>query len=303
MVQPLPPLAWFRAFECAARHLSFTLAAQELNLTQSAISQHIRSLEHRFGCALFLRKHRGIALTDQGRRLLPEVANAINILRSASETLETPADKRLLTISVSTSLAQWYLAPKLKYFAEDHANLGLRIISKVWPDEFAGLKADVEIRFDAPGSAEPGSSRIGSDKIVCVASPDLVEQTREMSPETIAQFPLIQVLGTSDSWTRWAAVRGYGGGLNITCNVESHGAAVDFARSGTGIALTSYLVAAPSLIDGSLIRLEQQDMQAHDGYYLTIAQNENVVQAEAFSKWLQAEIRQAEIAAEALSTG
>ena len=170
MVQPLPPLAWFRAFECAARHLSFTLAAQELNLTQSAISQHIRSLEHRFGCALFIRKHRGIALTDQGRRLLPEVANAINILRSASETLETPADKRLLTISVSTSLAQWYLAPKLKYFAEDHANLGLRIISKVWPDEFAGLKADVEIRFDAPGSAEPGSSRIGSNKIVCVAS-------------------------------------------------------------------------------------------------------------------------------------
>ena len=153
MVQPLPPLSWFRAFECAARHLSFTLAAQELNLTQSAISQHIRSLEHRFGCALFIRKHRGIALTDQGRRLLPEVANAINILRSASETLETPADKRLLTISVSTSLAQWYLAPRLKNFAANHPDLGLRIISKVWPDEFTGSNADVEIRFDAPGSA------------------------------------------------------------------------------------------------------------------------------------------------------
>lgn len=294
MVQPLPPLAWFRAFECAARHLSFTLAAQELSLTQSAISQHIRSLEHRFGCALFIRKHRGIALTDQGRRLLPEVANAINILRSASETLETPADKRLLTISVSTSLAQWYLAPRLKQFSETHPDLGLRIISKVWPDEFTGSNADVEIRFDAPGSAEPGSVRIGDDRIICVASPDLIAADVDPAPETIAQYPLIQVLGTSDSWTRWAAGRGYDGPLNIVCNVESHGAAVDFARSAIGIALTSHLVAAPSLTDGSLVRLGRQEMQAHDGYYLTIAQNENTVQAEAFSDWLQTEIRKVE---------
>lgn len=298
MVQPLPPLAWFRAFECAARHLSFTQAAQELSLTQSAISQHIRSLEHRFGCALFIRKHRGIALTDQGRRLLPEVANAISILRSAAETLETPADKRLLTISVSTSLAQWYLAPRLKHFAETHPDLGLRIISKVWPDEFAGSNADVEIRFDAPGSAEPGSIRIGSDKIICVASPDLVQKDRWAATDAIAQFPLIQVLGTSDSWTRWATARGYEGPLNIVCNVESHGAAVDFARNGTGIALTSQLVAAPSLIDGSLIRLEQQELPAHDGYYLTIAKNENTVQAEAFSSWFQGEIRDLEAKAE-----
>ena len=107
MVQPLPPLAWFRAFECAARHLSFTLAAQELNLTQSAISQHIRSLEHRFGCALFIRKHRGIALTDQGRRLLPEVANAEvsnpgGIRRSVS-SVKKPVPSLISSLS-STSL-------------------------------------------------------------------------------------------------------------------------------------------------------------------------------------------------------
>ena len=302
MVQPLPPLAWFRAFECAARHLSFTHAAQELNLTQSAISQHIRSLEHRFGCALFIRKHRGIALTDQGRRLLPEVASAINILRSASETLETPADKRLLTISVSTSLAQWYLAPRLKHFSKQHPDLGLRIISKVWPDEFAGSNADVEIRFDAPGSAEPGSVRIGNDKIVCVGAPDLIgelaENADDPTPQTIARHPLIQVLGTSDSWARWAAARDYAGPLNITCNVESHGAAVDFARSATGIALTSHSVAAPCLIDGSLVQIEGQEMQAHDGYYLTVAQNENTPQAEAFSNWLRNEIQTAELQAE-----
>lgn len=304
---PLPPLAWFRAFESAARHLSFTHAAQELNLTQSAVSQHIRSLEHRFGCALFVRKHRGIALTDQGRRLLPEVASAVNTLRSASAIFETPTDKRLLTISISTSLAQWYLAPRLGDFAWQNADLGLRIISKVWPDEFAGSNADVEIRFDAPGSAEPGSKRIGSDKIITVACH---KQVRHMSglngparTAAIATQPLIQVLGTSDSWTRWAAERGYDGPLNIVCNVESHGAAVDFARSGMGIALTSLTIAAPCLKDGALVQIDPQAMLAHDGYYLTIAKGDNIQQAEAFSSWLQGELKRAEAAVNRPSPG
>jgi DNA-binding transcriptional LysR family regulator len=296
MAQSLPPLAWFRAFECAARHLSFTHAAQELNLTQSAVSQHIRSLELRFGCALFVRKHRGIALTDQGRRLLPEVASAISILRSAAETFETPTDKRLLTISVSTSLAQWYLAPRLQRLAKQHPDLGFRIISKVWPDEFSGLNADVEIRFDAPSSAAPGSSRIGGDKMVAVAAPDLIGQTGSLNltAAQIGFYPLIQVLGTTDTWQRWAAARDYDGALDIVCNVESHGAAVDFARAGTGLALTSLTVAAPCLQEGSLALLEPEPLPAHDGYYLTIAKNDNSTQAQVFCDWLLDEIRAAE---------
>ncbi|NKB50749.1 MAG: LysR family transcriptional regulator [Rhizobiaceae bacterium] len=298
MARSLPPLAWFRAFECAARHLSFTLAAQELNLTQSAISQHVRSLEHKFSCALFVRKHRGIALTDQGRRLLPTVASAISILQSATETFETPTDKQLLTISVSTSLAQWYLAPRLKHFATLHPDIGFRVISKVWPDEFTGLNADVELRFDAPSSAQSDSVRIGHNRMVMVASPDLISDfgNREFSPDYIADFPLIQVLGTTDTWNRWAAERAYLENLNISCNVESHGAAVDFAKAGTGIALTSSLVAAPCLVDGSLLVLERESLAAHDGYYLTVRQNENFEIASAFGAWLQAEIAQTEAA-------
>ncbi|MEP1207246.1 MAG: LysR family transcriptional regulator [Rhizobiaceae bacterium] len=292
MARALPPLAWFRAFECAARHLSFTLAAEELNLTQSAISQHVRSLEHRFGCALFVRKHRGIGLTDQGRRLLPTVASAISILQSASETFETPADRRLLTISVSTSLAQWYLAPRLKHFAEQNPDIGFRVISKVWPDEFTGLSSDIEIRFDAPSSAQTGSVRIDNGKMQVVASPELARACPGdgFPLVEIGNLPLIQVLGTSDTWTRWAGERGYQGRLNIVCNVESHGAAVDFARSGTGIALTSSLIAAPCLLDGSLVALEKSALTAQDGYYLTVAQNENTKLATVFSDWLQDQI-------------
>ena len=294
MARTLPPLAWFRAFECAARHLSFTLAAEELNMTQSAISQHVRSLEHKFGCALFVRKHRGIALTDHGRRLLPTVASAINILQSAAETFETPTDKKLLTISVSTSLAQWFLAPRLKFFAGQHPDVGVRVISKVWPDEFTGLNADVEIRFDAPSSAQSGSRRIGSNQVILVAAPDLIAPTKanDFDVSMVSDYPLIQVLGTTDTWGRWAQERNFQGPLDITCSVESHGAAVDFARSGTGIALTSSMIAAPCLKDGSLIQLEADGLEAHDGYYLSIAQNENAELSQAFSHWLEHEIEQ-----------
>ena len=292
MARALPPLAWFRAFECAARHLSFTLAAEELNMTQSAISQHVRSLEHKFGCALFVRKHRGIALTDHGRRLLPTVASAINILQLAAETFETPTDKKLLTISVSTSLAQWFLAPRLKFFTGQNPDVGVRVISKVWPDEFTGLNADIEIRFDAPSSAQPDSRRIGSNRIVLVAAPDFITSTQvnRFEISKVSNYPLIQVLGTTDTWSRWALERNFEGSLNITCSVESHGAAVDFARSGTGIALTSSMIASPCLKDGSLIQLEQDSLDAHDGYYLSIAQNENTELSQAFSRWLEQEI-------------
>ena len=85
MANSLPPLTWFRAFEVAARHLNFTSAAEELNVTQSAVSQHVRALEQRFGVQLFERKARGLALTKSGRQLLPYVSGAVEELSKATK--------------------------------------------------------------------------------------------------------------------------------------------------------------------------------------------------------------------------
>ena len=98
MAQSLPPLGWFRCFESAAQHQSFTAAAEELGLTQSAVSQQIRLLESRLGCRLFDRKPRGISLTDDGRKLLPEITRAIDALRSATQPYEQ-THTEILTIA------------------------------------------------------------------------------------------------------------------------------------------------------------------------------------------------------------
>ena len=138
MAQFIPPLTWFRAFESAARHLSFTKAADELNLTQSAISQHVRSLEGQFGCELFARKHRSLELTDNGRRLLPYVSNAISMLAAAAATFEVGTEKTILTIAASPSIARWCIVPNLKSFTDDNPDIAVRLITKTWPDEFSG---------------------------------------------------------------------------------------------------------------------------------------------------------------------
>jgi len=105
MAKSLPPLTWFRAFEAAARNLSFTAAADEIGMTQSAVSQHVKALESRLGVALFIRKARGLALTDDGRKLIPQVASALGTLTAASRIFETGTTQNLLTVATSVSVA------------------------------------------------------------------------------------------------------------------------------------------------------------------------------------------------------
>lgn len=289
MAGTLPPLAWFRAFESSARHLSFTNAAQELSMTQSAISQHVRSLEIRFGCSLFLRKSRGLVLTDEGRRLLPNVVSAIEMLRTATEGFEAGEETPTLNIATSISVAQWYLVPKLQEFTQQNNNAVVRLSTKVWPDEFFGSVADVEIRFDAIKAKNTNTRLLGQNRIVTVAAPKYADHKGHSAAE-IAELPLIQVVGTSDTWRVWAKQHDYKGAINASYYVDSHGIAVDLAKQGAGIALTSSVVAAPSLNDGSLIAMMEKTWPALDGYHLSISNTPQKPMSEKFALWLEAEI-------------
>ncbi len=296
MARSIPPLTWFRAFESSARTLNFTAAAQELGMTQSAVSQQINSLETRFGCQLFLRKNRGLELTDEGRRLVPSVRQAIATLRQASESFDADTNKQLLTVATSVSIAQWYLVPQMKFFLDANPNIGIRLITKVWPDEFDQSGVDVEIRFDSLKSAGRNAVQLGSSKSILVCSPSLIDRNvSDMNlSELLNGYPLIQVVGTSDTWQAWAESCEYSGEFNPTTFVDSHAMAVDFARSGTGIALTSQVVAAPSLCDGGLVQLHAPELEARDGYHLTIFPSHKTDMSAKFAKWLNDEIAQTE---------
>ncbi|WP_156892519.1 LysR family transcriptional regulator [Salaquimonas pukyongi] len=116
MAKTLPHLNWFRSFEAAARRMSSTAAAEEIGLTQSAVSQQIKALETRLGVALFHRHARGLSLTDDGRKLLPQVEAALETLKNATSQYLTNSDGELITIAASISMTEWVIAPSCRSF-------------------------------------------------------------------------------------------------------------------------------------------------------------------------------------------
>ena len=276
MARALPPLTWFRAFEAAARQLSFTAAADELALTQSAVSQQVRSLEIRLGTQLFVRKPRGLALTDDGRKLLPKVGSALEALAKAAETFDAGPSKGLLTIATSVSIAQWIIAPKINEFLTAWPGLRIRILSTIWPDDFKSSIADVEIRFGSEKQVGAAATRLVPDSLVAVASSAMTGRLEE--------YPLIEAVGTSEGWRSWAKQAQYEVDLEPVIHVDSYGLALELAIQGNGVALTSSLLAACSLSAGKIIRAHPASLANTEGYYLAVdSESEPAI---AFGDWL-----------------
>ena len=147
MTARLPSLNGLRAFEAAARHLSFTLAATELNVTQTAISHQIRRLEEELGIRLFIRQNRALALTPEARDYLPGVRAAFNDLRLATDRLLRKDDDKVLTVSTLASLAAKWLLPRLTDFQEQHPGIDVRITTSATFVDFQRDNVDAAIRY------------------------------------------------------------------------------------------------------------------------------------------------------------
>ncbi len=283
MARALPPLPWFRSFEAAARHLSFTAAAAEVGLTQPAISQQVRALETRLGVDLFARNPRGLTLTDDGRKLLPQVEQALQGLARATAGFESgTAGAGLVTVAASVSIAQWVIQPRLGAFLNAHPGVRVRLVSAIWPDEFRMRPADVEIRFGSDAQVGQGAERLGPDGLIAVS--------RTGDPDDLTRLPLIEAVGTSATWRDWAAQTGIEVTAAPQVYVDSYGAAVDLAVAGTGIALVSALVAAGPLRGGRLNQLGPAPIPAPEGYFMAL--RSPMPEAQALGQWLRAEVAQ-----------
>lgn len=276
MPRALPPLTWFRSFEASARTLNFTAAANELGLTQSAISQQVRSLELRLGVALFVRKPRGLILTDEGRTLQPKVSASMDQLARATAEFETGPTVGLLTVAASVSVVRWIIAPRIAEFTQLHPGLRIRLLGMIWPDEFKAALADVEIRFGSDKQVTRGATRLGPDTLVAVAAKPL---TTPLTAQT-----LIEPVGMSEGWRDWAQESGVANLPDPVIFVDSHGAALDLASSGAGVALTSSLLAAGALAKGDLVQVHDATIPSAQGYHLTVSGASDA--AKAFGDWV-----------------
>lgn len=274
MVKALPPLAWFRAFESAARRLSFTAAAEEIGMTQSAVSQHVKSLETSLGVALFIRRARGLSLTDDGRKLLPQVSSALETLTVAARNFDTVPSKNVLTVAASVSVAQWLISPRLKEFTNKNPEINIRFLSTIWPDDFHTVRADVEIPFGSQKQFGRNATRLEPSGLVALKSPKF--------SGTIESSTLIESVGTSDGWKLWA--ESFGGNPLPKIFVDSYGAAMNLAISGNGIALVSNILAQDAIRSGKLVMADKTVLSCNEGYYLRF--NDKNPLAKQFHDWL-----------------
>lgn len=278
MARTLPPLAWFRAFEAAARKLSFTGAAEEIGMTQSAVSQHVKSLEMRLGVALFIRQARGLSLTDDGRNLLPQVTAALETLSVATQNMEAAPSKNLLTVATSVSVAQWIIAPRLASFTHQFPHVRLRFISTIWPDDFHTVRANVEIPFGSQKQFGKDATLLEPSGLVALKSPRLEGD--------LLDLPLIESVGTSGGWKSWKIDGAHS--LKPQIFVDSFGAALNMAVHGNGVALVSEVLSHPAIESGQLIRADDTVLPCSEGYYLRI--DAQVPAAIQFHDWLLAQL-------------
>lgn len=284
----LPPLNWLRTFEVSARSLNFTKAAQELHLTQGAVSQQIRLLEGHLGVSLFTRLPRGLALTDEGMSYLPVVQDSISRLAAATNELFNQDQRTPVKIRGSLSFFIHWLAPKLTEFHRLYPNIDIRYISSLWVKD-SEVDDDFEIRW---GNGQwPGyvSQRLSWDSLFPVCSPELLERLPLNAAGDLINHTLLHVLGYEEGWGYWLSM------VNEAEVDPSRGMQVDtllaslrLAELGIGVALARSSMVEDMLADGRLVEPFNLRIPASESFYLVRKSGPEIsVEAMQFFEWLE----------------
>lgn len=287
----LPPLTWLRAFEAAARTLSFTQAGAELHVTQAAISKHVRSLELHLQQALFVRRPRSLDLTKSGAAYLPKVQDALERLDIGTREVFGQRRSRALTLRCAVSFAVAWLAPRLPQFLQSHPDIDLRIISSVWNDSFDKDLFDLDIQYGTGNWPGFVSHRLTWETITPLCAPDLPTRQPLTRPDDLRGHRLLHVLGYQQGWGVWLAAAGArvvdpGQGLQL----DSSLVAFDIAAHGGGVALGRLSLALPQIRSGRLIAPFPLAVPIDEAFYLLQPrQADPHPDAAALIDWLRAQ--------------
>jgi LysR family transcriptional regulator, glycine cleavage system transcriptional activator len=257
----MPPLEWVRAFEAAARCGSFTAAAAETGLTQSAISQRIGNLEKLLGTVLFYRRARSIALSVEGEAWLPHVRSALEGLRDSSEALFGAGRKRL-TLSASQSIIELWLLPRLERLRQI-AKGGISVQSMVVGAHDAALDEVIRIRYGSGDWPHAHKLRLYAETIAPMAAPDLAGRGGNW-----VEWPRIACSGPRPGWNDWAARFGTATTPVPHLRFDSFLSALGAARAGQGVLLGSVPLCQSDLDAGRLVLLGDEVLQHHESYWV-----------------------------------
>jgi LysR family glycine cleavage system transcriptional activator len=285
MIGTHPPIGWLRVFEVAARTLSFSAAARELNVTPSAVSQQVRLLEHRLGQALFYRLPRGLRLTGAGEALMPICRESFQRLDGAVAELFGDRGGDRLVVRVAAGFARHWLLPRLAGFAEAHPDTPLRIVASIW----AGETLDPNVQLDLQLASGPVRGmqcvQLTEDELFPVCSPRLL---RGRKPPRLEEHALLHTIGFAQGWTDWLRAAGMERPVELgDIEFDSVLFSLEMAATGHGVALARTSFVADMLKARRLAAPFRFRLKATDNVYLMHAPGLNRNSPSAlFRDWL-----------------
>ncbi len=255
----LPQVAFFQGFEAAARNLSFTKAAAELFITQSAVSRQIKALEEYLGVTLFERQARSLILTEQGQALYRVAADVLERLQTAVDQLKTDSRARQLSLTTTTGFASLWLIPRLPRFTRLRPGIDVRISATTDMLNLERSLVDVAIRYCAPDTVPEGAVRLFGEEILPVCSPVLLRQKplkrpADLREHTLLHFDYPGAVTSFMDWGTWLTALGIGklrsaGSLHFTQYEQM----IQAAMNGQGVALGRHPLVKDLIESGALV--------------------------------------------------
>ena len=288
----LPPLDLLRSFDAAARNLSFTLAARELFLTQSAVSRQIQQLEAGLGVPLFERRHRALELTAAGQVLHRAVVDSLQRLHDATTLIRSSAQPRQVAMTCTPGFASLWLIPRLARFTADHPAVDVRISATLDLLELSRSPVDLAVRFcpTRDGEGQP----LFEEVVVPVCAPGLARSLRQpcdLADHTLLAVEMPQGMAPTADWEPWIQLMGLAAlRMKNSVRFTQYADAIAAAVAGQGVAIGRLPLLAELLRDGRLVAPFGGGATSQRGYYVILSpRGAKNPDARDFARWLRVE--------------
>lgn len=290
MRRRLPPLNALRSFEAAARHESFTRAADELSVTQGAVSQQVKALEAHLGLKLFNRERQRLAITGAGQEYLGVVRDALDRLSLGTERLLQRQNTGSIAVSTTSDFAAKWLVHRLGRFHGTHPEISLTISVAAHQVDFVQDEADIAIRRGHGQWPGLHAERLATERLFAVCSPSLLRDSRIVEPVDLLKFPIFHA-DDREAWKRWLEAAGLSPARLASGPVlNSSALVIDAAVDGHGVALARSILAARDLISGRLVRPFEASLELRRSYWIVCPKATAALpKIETFRSWVLAE--------------
>ncbi len=287
----LPSLTALQCFDASVRHMSFTRAADELNVTQSAVSRQIRQLEEYIGRPLFRRVKQRLALTEAGEAYSAAVRELLDQAEAATlQVMAYGSGGGLLTLALLPTFGSRWLVPRLSDFSAKHPDIQLNLVTQVKPFEFAGSDIDAAIHFGTPDWHGAVCHRLMGEVVVPVAAPSVIAaRGKAMRPNDVRSYTLLQHATRPEAWQEWLHACGVDSiDGHIGPRFEQFHMVIQAAIAGLGLALLPRFLIQEELSSGRLVVAVDRPVESGEhGYYLVHpARKADLRKVVLFREWL-----------------